>query len=256
MTSDEGILVVTITNASLQLLDRTFPTPAENLACDEVLLALCEHHGNNGILRFWEPDAFFVVVGYTNVVEREVNVERCREAGIPIFRRMSGGGTVVQGPGCLDYTLILPLSLDPHLATIAGTNSFVMERMRSAIAPLIHDADVSVEGNTDLALNGCKINGNAQRRGKDFVLFHGVFLVQFDLTVIDRLLPMPSRQPEYRKNRLHSSFVRNAGVSFEDLKHALSRAWNAHAPAPELSIDELQHVAGSRYASPSWNHRK
>jgi hypothetical protein len=62
----------------MHLLDLTLPTPAENLACDEALLDLCEEGGAGEVLRFWEPREYFVVVGYANKVASEVNVNACR----------------------------------------------------------------------------------------------------------------------------------------------------------------------------------
>ena len=83
-------------------LDLTIPSPAENLACDEALLDWCESGDGVECLRFWESPEPFVVVGYANKVETEVNVAACEARKIPILRRCSGGGTVVQGPGCLN----------------------------------------------------------------------------------------------------------------------------------------------------------
>ena len=53
-----------------------------------------------------------MVVGYANQVEVEVNVPACTARGIPILRRCSGGGTVVQGPGCLNYAVVLRITAD------------------------------------------------------------------------------------------------------------------------------------------------
>src|SRR5688572_6131078 len=92
---------------SMRWLDLTFPTPAENLACDEALLDLCEAGFADEVLRFWESPTHFVVVGYGNKVDSEVEVAACRADGIPILRRCTGGGTVLQGPGCLNYSLVL-----------------------------------------------------------------------------------------------------------------------------------------------------
>src|SRR3989442_6260317 len=97
----------------VKYLDLTLPTHAENLACDEALLDWCDERDGPEVLRFWEPRQHFVVVGYGNRVEREVNVAACHELSIPVLRRCSGGGTVLQGPGCLDYSLILPIDSDP-----------------------------------------------------------------------------------------------------------------------------------------------
>ena len=83
----------------MKFLDLTLPTAAENLAMDEALLDGCEAGRGGETLVFWEPREPFVVVGYANHLAREVNVEACRARGIPIFRRCSGGGTVLQMPG-------------------------------------------------------------------------------------------------------------------------------------------------------------
>ena len=48
----------------MTFLDLTLPTPAENLAGDEALLDWFEENGGDGVLRFWEPANYFVVVGY------------------------------------------------------------------------------------------------------------------------------------------------------------------------------------------------
>ena len=71
----------------MNLLDLTLPTPAENLACDEVLVDLCEDGRADGILRFWEPREYFVVVGYGNRVVVEVNTTACKAERVPILRR-------------------------------------------------------------------------------------------------------------------------------------------------------------------------
>src|ERR1041385_179712 len=88
--------------SAMLYLDLTSSSPAENLACDEALLDFCEERPGLEVLRFWESTERFVVLGYANALHREVNVAACEAAQIPIMRRCSGGGTVLQGPGCLN----------------------------------------------------------------------------------------------------------------------------------------------------------
>src|SRR5579862_6704690 len=149
----------------MKLLNLTLASPAENLACDEALLNRSEAGGGE-ILRFWEPREFFVVVGYANKVELEVNVAACRAHDIPVFRRCSGGGTVLQGPGCLNYTLILQIAAHPMLANISSANRFIMEQNRGAIASEVRsqkpEIGISVCGHTDLVLGDRKFSGNSQ----------------------------------------------------------------------------------------------
>ena len=56
----------------MRLLDLTLAAPEENLACDEALLEEAEDGSNEETLRFWEPESFFVVLGYSRPAAAEV----------------------------------------------------------------------------------------------------------------------------------------------------------------------------------------
>src|SRR5262249_7012165 len=135
--------------------DLTLPTPAENLACDEALLDWAEEKlaGETpalpGILRIWEPARYFVVLGYANRLATEVNTAFCRQNTIPILRRCTGGGTVLQGPGILNYTLILGAETPP-LHNVTAANRFIMEQHRRALSSFL-EAPLEVRGHTHLA---------------------------------------------------------------------------------------------------------
>src|SRR2546427_11753156 len=102
----------------MKFLDQTFATAAENVACDEALLLWREEAGGAEILRVWEAREHFVVLGRGNKAAMEVNLPACRERGIPILRRCSGGGAGLQGPGCLNYSLVLHIPSRPALGSI------------------------------------------------------------------------------------------------------------------------------------------
>ena len=249
----------------MKFLDLTLATPAENLAGDEALLDLCEEQGVE-ILRCWESRQNFVVVGYGNSVAREVNVAECRARGVPILRRCSGGGTVVQGPGCLNYNLTLRIPEDGcgPLATVTGTNQWVMERNRAALEKLL-GGRVSVKGHTDLAFERraepstslpaawLKFSGNAQRRRRCSLVFHGTILHDFDLSLIDALLLFPSKQPGYRADRGHGEFVRNVPATAEQIRAQLRAAWQACEPAPALTSAQLEPLLREHYGNDAWN---
>ena len=82
----------------MKLCDVTLATPEENLACDEALLDFCEAGRGGALLRFWEPAHYFVVLGYANKAAAEVNLPFCAANRIPVLRRCTGGGAVLQGP--------------------------------------------------------------------------------------------------------------------------------------------------------------
>ena len=233
-------------------LDRTLPSPAENLACDEALLDWREENDGEEILRFWESPEPFVVVGYANRLATEVHLPFCRRHTIPVLRRCTGGGTVLQGPGVLNYSLVLRIDADGPAHSISSTNTYILKRHQDALAALLR-APVEMRGQTDLAIGGLKFCGNAQRRRKRFLLFHGSFLLHFDIDLLERVLPMPSRQPDYRLNRPHSEFLMNLRVGPDLVKGALLKAWDAEETASEVPFDQIYSLAQEKYGTPEWN---
>ena len=211
------------------------------------------------MLRFWEPRETFVVVGYANKVATEVNVEDCRAKKIPIFRRCSGGGTVLQGAGCLNYALVLRITEDGPCRSITTANQFIMERNRAAIESLFTSeignpkSEISVCGHTDLAIGGLKFSGNSQRRKKNFLLFHGTLLLNFDLALVGEFLRMPSLQPDYRASRSHDDFLANLNLPAEKVRAALKKTWNANAELETIPLAQIQKLAAEKYAADEWN---
>jgi lipoate-protein ligase A len=239
----------------VKLLQLQFPSPAENLAADEAVLDLCEAGGGDEALLFWEPNETFVVVGYANKVATEVNVAACEQKSVPIYRRCSGGGTIVQLPGGLNYSLILRIGENSPTRNISAANEFIMQRNRAAIASLLPDAEISVRGHTDLCVGNVKFAGNSQRRRKKFLLFHGTLLLNCDLQLISELLRMPSLQPDYRARRSHEQFVTNLGLSAKTVKTALAKFWNATESQSTPPLAEIKKLAREKYSTSEWNFK-
>jgi lipoate-protein ligase A len=233
-------------------LDCTLATPAENLALDEALLESAEAGTGGELLRFWEYPRPFVVVGFSNRVATEVNMAACGSAGVPILRRASGGGTVVQGPGCLNYALVLD-SGRAGLHSIPAANRAIMEANRAAMQALL-PGRVLVQGHTDLTHDGKKFSGNAQRRKRRFLLFHGTILRECDLALVGSLLAMPTQQPTYRQGRDHAEFIANTGLAGDAVRRALGAAWRAEA-APDFSPPDIRALVAEKYAQAAWNRK-
>ncbi len=236
----------------MHLLDLTLPSPQENLAADEALLDWCDSNDGPQTLRFWMPGRYFVVLGYANRAAQEARLDLCRKAGVPVLRRCSGGGTVLQGPGLLNYSLVLRVNDSGPLATITGANRFIMERQRHALTPLLGET-CRVEGHTDLTLDGIKFSGNAQRRKRRFLLFHGTFLLRFDLAQVERFLPYPSKAPDYRAHRSHLDFLTNLNLPAKTMRNALQREWQALQPLKDFPSALCQQLLRERYSQAEWH---
>lgn len=155
-----------------------------------------------------------------------------------------------KGRGCLNYSLILKIDRHEDLQTITGANGYIMQRNAEAVSAAL-GRPVRVQGHTDLALEGMKFSGNAQRRQRHALLFHGTFLLNFDLTLMEKLLPLPSRQPEYRAGRAHGDFVTNIPAAAEALKHFLAVTWKAKSDLK--IIPDYNALLAGKYARDEWN---
>jgi lipoate-protein ligase A len=234
-------------------LDLTLQTLAENLALDEALLLEAEA-GGPAVLRFWEWPHFAVVVGAGGRLSDEVRLERCAADGVPVMRRSSGGGTVLIGPGCLLYSLIVPMDLDAALRDLNASYRFIMNRMATALTQSI--SDIAWAGTSDLVWGDRKFSGNAQQRKRNHLLHHGTLLYAFELPMIDAYVRQPPRMPDYRRARPHGDFVANVPMDAERLKMILSRAWNVAGEAMTWPREGAARLAQDKYARDDWVTRR
>jgi lipoate-protein ligase A len=223
----------------MHFLDLTLPLPEENVALDTALLDACESGElPDEVLRLWEPDQHFVVLGRSSDPTVEVNLAACRRKNIPILRRASGGGTILAGPGCLMYAVVLRHAGIQESRSISRCHEHVLERMVACLAPLALLAPlvpgVRSAGTSDLVIQTedtlKKLSGNALRMKREFFLYHGTLLYNFDLDLVSQILAAPTREPLYRANRAHGEFIANLPTTREQLTEALTTGWQAQEP--------------------------
>lgn len=203
------------------LKDITLPTPQENILYDEVLLDFAEAGHQLETLRFWESDQTFVVLGRISKEEDDVYLECIGQDEVPLLRRSSGGGTVLQGSGCLNYSLILSKEFYPALHDLRKSYQFICTKVIHALH--LSGVDSEFFPICDIALKASqkKISGNSQKRGRHFILHHGTILYNFDLSQMERYLKIPKDVPSYRRGRTHRDFVANVQLSSDTIKDRL-----------------------------------
>lgn len=231
------------------LKDISFDTPIDNLLYDDVLLHLADKVNGQEYLRFWMSPQLFIVLGRICKIDEDINLNTVKEDHIPLLRRSSGGGTVIQGPGCLNFAVVLDKRKDKRLDDLKQSYLVILTYIQKALAACgIRSKIMPI---SDIALlNNNKISGNAQKRGRNFVLHHGTFLCDFDLTVIERYLHVPKLMPEYRKGREHKAFVENCGIDVNELKKAIQRQFDCHNIENTMT-DEEQSVLNDFIATRS-----
>ena len=148
--------------------------PFYNQAFEEYVF---EHFREGEIFLLWQNDPAVIVGSYQNIC-REVHVERLRQLGIPVIRRITGGGTVYHDLGNLNYTYISD-----------GGAAIDYDQCLGPILAALNDIGVPARKNRtcDIAIGGGKISGSAQRMTKGRLLHHGTLLFSSDLGVLDRI---------------------------------------------------------------------
>jgi lipoate-protein ligase A len=238
----------------MQLLDLTLPTPAENLALDEALLLAAEDGTGGEVLRLWESPTYAVVVGSGGSIGHDVNEPACREDGVPVLRRASGGGTVVIGPGCLCFAVVMGYDRAAGLREIAPSARYVLRWVADSLRPVV--PGVTVEAISDLAAGGLKFSGNAQQRKRRHFLHHGTLLCGFDLERVSRYLLPPERQPDYRRHRPHAEFVTNLPANVATVRRLLLGEWkptDEYGPPP---LERVRELVAEKYGNDEWVRRR
>jgi lipoate---protein ligase len=237
----------------MQFLDLTLPTMAENLALDEALLDEAETSGEpQETLRLWEPSTMAVVLGRSSRRTQEVNEEACRQRKVEVLRRSSGGLSIVTGPGCLMYSVVLSCVIRPELKSITAAHQFVLAKLGGALAEQI--PGVCICGTSDLTLGERKFSGNCLRTKRNHLLYHGTLLYNLALEVIAECLLHPPRSPDYRAGRDHSAFVMNLPLPVEALRQTVQAAFACDQVASSWPAVLTQQLVCERFSQEAWTN--
>ena len=175
--------------APWRLLD-TRPRPAaENMALDQALLEARSARLAPNTLRFLQFDPPAVLVGYHQAVEEEVRLAYCREQGIDINRRITGGGALYFDRSQIGWEVVagkdtpgIPASVEPLYAVMA----------RAAVAGLRRlGVEAAYRPRNDIEVRGRKISGTGGTDLGAAFLFQGTLLVDFDVETMLRALRLP-----------------------------------------------------------------
>jgi lipoate-protein ligase A len=239
----------------MKLVEFNSNIPEENIALDEMLLQKAEADGIGESLRFWESRTHFVVLGRSGKIKEDCFPDKCESGGIKIIRRISGGGTVLQGEGCLNYSLVLSYEKVPEYTDINASYRKILSKMIEQFRT--RGQEVEFMPISDIAIQGKKISGNAQARKKKFFLHHGTLLYDFDLGLISEYLQHPGKEPDYRQNRSHKDFVDNISLIRTELEEAVKEVFGPdeeiYIPSDE-DIQKMRELVETRYSDKDWNY--
>lgn len=263
-----------------ELPDLKIHNPYLSLAIEDAIAEYCGTHyrsdGISGFIRFWS-NSYTIVLGRTSDAHRDIRpefLERFRPSMNPrtwrhqpmIARRISGGGTVLHGPGNVNFSFFLPVELHPDLYAVRHSYEVFLNMVTQSLQA--QGIDCGVRGLSDIVIDPHgmqkKISGNAQFRKYGMICHHGTLLLQRDIiSFISRFLKHPPSEPEYRKNRSHDEFLMHLPETFDLsgfynslLSRLKSYAKSESAICPQPIRREIIQLAREKtrllYTSPHW----
>jgi lipoyl(octanoyl) transferase len=162
-----------------------------NMTVDEALLACFEPAISAPVFRLygWSPPAFSL--GRFQDADAVLDIDRCRAAGIPVVRRITGGGAIYHADE-ITYALVCAPHHIPAASSVKdsfrvltafllrfydklglapryATDHYPVETKLGTRTPLCFAGRESY----DIMVEGRKIGGNAQRRLKNAIFQHG-----------------------------------------------------------------------------------
>lgn len=128
----------------------------------------------------WQVDPT-VIIGRNQHIDREINVRYCREHGIDMVRRRSGGGAVFA-----DRQNIMMSHITSATADVVTTFASYTGRVAATLRSLGLDAGDSARN--DVTVLGRKVSGNAFYRTGNRYVVHGTMLYDADPEVMGAAL--------------------------------------------------------------------
>lgn len=173
------------------------PDVTLNLAAEYFFAS--EHVFADEVFMLWCPRPTLVVGSFQNVHE-EVNTSYAVSRGIDIVRRLSGGGTVYQDEGSVQFAFIEKRD---------GDIDFV--RYLTPICEALKGIGIDAvpNGRNDITVDGKKVSGNSQYRVAGRTVHHGTLLFSVDVDEMERATSLPDYKVSSKGIRSVRSRVAN-----------------------------------------------
>lgn len=187
-----------------------------------------------GVLFTWivEPTVIF---GRHQVMENEVNTDYCREQGIAMYRRKSGGGCVYADKGNL---MISYLALSTHSEQVFQD---YLDKMSACLGELGYEAVKSTHN--DIMIGEHKVSGNACFALPYSTIVHGTMLYDVDFNQLQQAIT-PSKE-KLAKHGVES--VRQRVINLKEIVTASPQRFHS----TEELADEISRVWCKEYYKPT-----
>lgn len=228
--------------------------PSFNLATEEFLL----RKRDNDIMFFYINKPSVIIGKHQNALS-EINLPYLEAQNIPLYRRLSGGGTVYHDLGNINFCFIRNGETGHLVDFKKATQPIVNALNKWGIA--VRNGD-----RNDLLINYKKISGNACHVFKRRVMHHGTLLYRSELNKLTASLKSdPSKFTDkavksVRSEVMNISEVYNENLSPKDFMLQLVSAIEDHETNTNRmdftaeEIEAIEELAANKYSTPEWNY--
>lgn len=201
-----------------RLLDIGKQNAAYNMALDEALLEAKEKYNTPNTIRFLQFSPSAALLGYHQSLNQEIRFEFCKNNGIDINRRITGGGALFFDETQIGWEIIFNKSVFgfdiPNLKLFEKLSFPLILSLKSL------GIDAEFRPRNDIEVRGRKISGTGGADYGDAFLFQGTLLVDFDVEVMFRALRVPIEKLKFKE--LESAKERVTCIKWETKKLPLA----------------------------------
>ncbi len=147
--------------------------------------------GGAGVILL-SPATPYVCIGYHQDAAQEVDLDFCREHGIPVFRREVGGGAVYLDGNQLFYQIVLP----PDHPAAQGDKEAIYRRLLAPVVRTYQAIGIPAEYKpiNDIITGGRKISGNGAAEIAGCTILVGNLILDFNHEMMARVLRVPDEK--------------------------------------------------------------
>ncbi|RLI04471.1 hypothetical protein DRO26_04515 [Candidatus Bathyarchaeota archaeon] len=141
---------------------------------------------------FWRADRPVITLGYFQKVEEEINLAKCKELGIGVVRRITGGGAILIGPETPAYSVIVKEDNPVVPKEIEKSYEVICEGLVRGIKKFglpVYFAPIN-----DVQIENRKLSGSAQTRIWGKIVQHGFLNLNLDIQTLLEVLNVPKEK--------------------------------------------------------------
>jgi lipoate-protein ligase A len=184
------------------------------------------------------PATPYVCIGYHQDVEKEVDLEFCRDNNIPVFRREVGGGAVFLDGNQLFFHLILHQNNPMAPKRIDA----FYQKFLKPIINVHHRIGIQAKYKpvNDLVVQGRKISGTGAGEIGDSIVYVGNLILDFDYETMARVLKIPD---EKFRDKVKKTIEENLSTIRRELGEERADQWDENA-LNKMMAEEFAKLLG------------